>query len=54
MYGVVAEFFLGYFANDRIAKLHYNNHGYAGFGSYEVQPLHPILPAVQTLSMGQS
>jgi len=48
---MVAYLSLKYLANDRIAKLHHSNHGHAGFGSHQIQPLHPILPAVPPLAM---
>lgn len=43
---MVAYLSLKYLANDRTAKLHHDDHGHAGFGSHQIQPLYPILPAV--------
>ena len=45
--------FLQYLANDRTAKLYYNDYGHAGSGSHQIQPLHPILPVVPPTAMGQ-
>lgn len=35
-------------------RLHYNNHGHTSFRSHQMQPLHPILPAIPALAMGQN
>lgn len=50
---MVAYLSLKDLANDRTAKLHHDDHGHAGFGSHQVQPLHSILPAVPAAAMGQ-